>query len=71
MFIITNEEKVELLNSGYDIFNSQTGRILFKVLIERFSDLQKVCIEAGYDFNTGKISEKVCRTIIQEICNVK
>ena len=71
MFIITNEEKVELLNSGYDIFNSPVGRILFKVLIERFSHLQKVCIEAGYDSNTGKISEKACRAIIQEMFHVK
>ncbi len=71
MFALTNKEKIDLLNNVYDIFNSHTGRILFRVLIERFSDLQKVCIEAGYDFNTGKISEKVCRAIIQEMLNVK
>jgi len=41
MFIITEQEAERLLNNAYNIFNSEWGRVLFKVLIERFSNLQK------------------------------
>lgn len=71
MFIITEQEAEDLLNNAYNIFNSEWGRILFKVLIERFYELHEVCIEAGYGFNTEKVPEKVCRSIIQEILNIK